>query len=73
MGDPKKECLTVPSRHALDMMTLRGLSLADFDRMVRAARWTPEGGRKVDAVCRRWHLKLNVVPCHIELITAFQL
>lgn len=73
MVNPKKDCTVVPSRHALDMMNLRGLPLADFERMVRAARWHPEGPGRVDAVYRRWHLKLNVVPCHVELITAFQL
>lgn len=72
MVNPKKDCSVVPSRHALDMMLLRGLPLVDLEQMVRASTWRPEGAGKVDASYRRWHLKLNVVPCHVEVITVFQ-
>jgi hypothetical protein len=71
--EPKRDCTLVPSLHALDMMTLRGIPFSDFARLVRAARWRPERGERVDAVYERWHLKLKLVPCHILLITAFQL
>ena len=71
MVNPRLDCMVVPSRHSLDMMNWRGLAIDDVEMMVRRARWRSEGGGRVDALYRGWHLKLNIVPCHIELVTVF--
>lgn len=71
MVNPKRDCTLVPSRHSLDMMNWRGLAMEDLEKIVRGARWRSEGDGRYDAVYRGWHLKLNIVPCHIEVITVF--